>query len=305
MEKNRLFRRSENEGNFNIFHQMFAGMTKSELDEFHLSGYSARNLNWMPKMPFSDLGDKTSFDSWKKSLVQLGIPLLDILRVLAAVLLVGNMEYGWRGDHTVGRVATLLGVNHDCLVGGLWRRTHHVRGTLVTRDLDQGEWEVARRGLAGSLYIRTVYMVIRRVNSHHAAPSSDCEKNFPPASFVGILDMSGWQSSLQAACNLEQLCMNHCSEQVQQLYNTSIINSYCSDTSAGTYLGASTDCGLFPLLDRETHSRGGTQAFLSSIKSITRTSQKLLKPDKNYSSCFSIQHHMGPVLYNASQFIGN
>ena len=48
MEKNRLFRKRGHEGNFNIFHQMFAGMTNSELREFHLSGYSVQDLKWMP-----------------------------------------------------------------------------------------------------------------------------------------------------------------------------------------------------------------------------------------------------------------
>ena len=47
MEKNRLYRRGEREGNFNIFHLMFAGMTNNELAEFHLSGYSLQNLKWM------------------------------------------------------------------------------------------------------------------------------------------------------------------------------------------------------------------------------------------------------------------
>ena len=37
MEKERLFRRPESEGTFNIFHQVFAGLTSSELAEYHLS----------------------------------------------------------------------------------------------------------------------------------------------------------------------------------------------------------------------------------------------------------------------------
>ena len=84
-------------------------MTKSELDEFHLSGYSARNLNWM----------------------------LDILRVLAAVLLAGNMEYGWRADHTKWRHYSVLPMTvwwagcggEHIMCGALWLPETWTRGS--------------------------------------------------------------------------------------------------------------------------------------------------------------------------------
>jgi myosin heavy subunit len=266
-----------------------------------------QDLKWMPHKPDNDqteLENKTSFVEWKRSLAKLGIPLSDIMRVLAAALLIGNMEYDSRSDPLVGRVAKLLGVEQKCLVGGLWRRTQSIRGTLVTRDLEEKEWEMARTGLASSLYMRTVYMIIRRVNSHHVSPVSDCEKTFPPPSFIGILDMFGWQSSLQSACSMEQLCMNLCSEHLLQLYNTSTISSDCSDIAADIHLVSSAESGLFQCLDRETHRRGDSLSLVNTFHSIHRTNQKLFKPDTNYSSCFGIKHYMGPAMYDASHFVG-
>ena len=98
---------------------MLAGMTNSEREEFELSGYSARDLNWMSQGLCTNRKkeeNKTSFAEWKKSLVLLGIPLSDIMRVLAAVMLVGNMQFDWQSDHCIGRVKKLLGVGQDCLV---------------------------------------------------------------------------------------------------------------------------------------------------------------------------------------------
>ena len=211
MEKERLFRRWESEGNFNIFHQILCGLTTTELDEYHLSD----SLTWLPTTTGRDeqtsLQHKTGFCRWKRSLSQLGIPLPDILRVVAAVILVGNIQYT-RPDHPcVTKLATLLGVTQDSLVGGLWRRTQVIRGELVTREVGEREWEVARKGLASSLYIRTVNMIIRRINSHHMASLPDCEKQAASTSFIGILDMFGWQTSMQdSSRSLEQLCMNTC-----------------------------------------------------------------------------------------------
>ena len=189
MEKRSLFKRG---GSFNIFHIMMAGMEKSELNEFGLSEHSVQNLSWIKQTHLHCEQTKTRFCAWKKSLGQLGIPLPDIMRVLAAVVLMGNMWYERQADHCVGTVARLLGVEQDCLLDGLWKKTHRVNGTSFERNLDEKEWEMARAGLACSLYMRTVYIMIRRVNTH---PPLLCSgKTVLPSSFIGILDMDmfGW-----------------------------------------------------------------------------------------------------------------
>ena len=291
MEKDRLFRRPEREGTFNIFHQIFAGLTSSELAEYHLSDYSAQNLTWMPRNhgreEKTNLHHKTGFCSWKKSLSQLGIPLPDILRVVAGVILVGNMQYDRPGDHCVTKVAALLGVTQASLVGGLWRRTQAVRGDLVTREVGEREWEIARRGLASSLYLRTVNMIIKRINSHHMTSLTDCEKQAASSSFIGILDMFGWQSSLHGyTCSMEQLVMNTCSEYMQELYNTSV----------GIDTVPTMKYDVLLSVDRVTHNKGDSQELLSSLAT---TGIKIAQ-----DCSFTIHHYMGDVTYDSSYFIG-
>ena len=291
MEKERLFRRPESEGTINIFHQVFTGLTSSELAEYHLAGYSAQDFLWMPRNPGRDekpdLQHKTGFCNWKKSLSQLGIPLPDIMRVLAGVMLVGNMQYDKPGDHCVTKLAALLGVTQASLVGGLWRRTQAVRGDLVTREVGRREWEVGRRGLASSLYLRTVNKIIKRINRQHM---TDCDQVKDSTSFIGILDMFGWQSSLHGStCSMEQLVMNTCSEHMQELYNTSV----------GIDTVPTMVCDVLLCVDRVTHSNGDSKELLTCLAT---TDAMIVQPGLDHS--FTIHHYMGPVTYDSSNFIG-
>jgi len=74
----------------------------------------------------------------------LGIPFLDVVRVLAAVLLLGNVQFvdgqglevDVKGDTELKAVASLLGVSGVSLFRGLTSRTHNARGQLVKSVCD-------------------------------------------------------------------------------------------------------------------------------------------------------------------------
>ena len=72
----------------------------------------------------------------------LGIPFLDVVRVLAAVLLLGNLQFhesnGSCDTHEaeLKAVSGLLGVTPSSLLRGLTMRTHNVRGQLVKSMCD-------------------------------------------------------------------------------------------------------------------------------------------------------------------------
>ena len=72
----------------------------------------------------------------------LGIPFMDVVRVLASILLIGNVEFAPRGSddaydvEIIGKdelnsVASLLGVPTTLLCQGLTSRTHSARGQPV------------------------------------------------------------------------------------------------------------------------------------------------------------------------------
>lgn len=103
----------------------------------------------------------------------LGIPFLDVVRVLAAVLLLGNVQFmdgkglevDVKGEAELNAVAGLLGVSGAALFRGLTSRTHNARGQLVKSVCDANMSNMTRDCLAKALYCRTVATIVRRANS--------------------------------------------------------------------------------------------------------------------------------------------
>lgn len=106
----------------------------------------------------------------------LGIPFLDVVRVLGAVLLLGNVQFleGAGGgaepaaEAELAAAAALLGVPAPTLLRGLaCRAPPAARG--ATRGLrapaTPAAAAAARDSLAKALYCRTVATIVRRANS--------------------------------------------------------------------------------------------------------------------------------------------
>lgn len=121
----------------------------------NLEKYSIHNLNYLRHGDThqDEAEDAARFQQWKTCLGVLGIPFLDVVRVLAAILLLGNVtfvdnppsgastvtgavEVGVDGESELASVASLLGVPSVSLGRGLTTRTHNVRGQLVKSVCD-------------------------------------------------------------------------------------------------------------------------------------------------------------------------
>lgn len=90
-----MIRPLSKEKNYHIFYQMLAGLSREERTKLNLDGYSAVNLRYLQNGITSqdEEEDATRFQAWKTCLGILGIPFLDVVRVLAAVLLLGNIQF--------------------------------------------------------------------------------------------------------------------------------------------------------------------------------------------------------------------
>ena len=204
------------------------------------------------------------FNVWKANLAVLGIPFMDVVRVMAGILLLGNVEFvegnglevSVIGKEELKSVSSLIGVTPQLLLQGLTSRTHKVRGQLVKSSSDANMSHATRDSLAKALYCRTVATIVKRANSlkrpvgalsgsmssnesvHHEVASlhastvgtSGSKKSSKSLAiltnairhatdgFIGILDMFGFEDSKPS--QLEQLCINLCSETMQHFYNT-------------------------------------------------------------------------------------
>jgi dachs len=97
----------------------------------------------------------------------LGIPFLDVVRVLAAVLLLGNLQFhennGTCETHEaeLKAVSGLLGVTPASLLRGLTMRTHNVRGQLVKSMCDANMVGISFRFDAALRPIRTILFICK------------------------------------------------------------------------------------------------------------------------------------------------
>lgn len=74
---------------------MLAGLNRDERARLNLEGYSPANLRYLQNGDIrqDEQEDAARFQAWKACLGILGIPFLDVVRVLAAVLLLGNVQF--------------------------------------------------------------------------------------------------------------------------------------------------------------------------------------------------------------------
>ncbi|XP_046478520.1 unconventional myosin-Va isoform X1 [Neodiprion pinetum] len=175
LDQTRVIRPLPDEKNYHIFYQMLAGLTHEERAKLNLEGYNLNNLRYLQHGDTrqEETEDAVRFHSWKACLGVLGIPFLDVVRVLAAVLILGNVgftdgpgvEVSVVGESELGAVAALLGVPPPALLRGLTSRTHNARGQLVKSVCDANMSNMTRDSLAKALYCRTVATIVRRANS--------------------------------------------------------------------------------------------------------------------------------------------
>lgn len=154
---------------------MLAGLSAEERSKLNLEGCTPATLKYLKHGDTrQDLAeDATRFQAWKTCLGILGIPFLDVVRVLAAVLLLGNVQFvdgkglevDVNGETELNAVAGLLGVSGAALFRGLTSRTHNARGQLVKSVCDANMSNMTRDCLAKALYCRTVATIVRRANS--------------------------------------------------------------------------------------------------------------------------------------------
>ena len=134
------------EKSYHIFYQMMAGLSPEERSQLGLDGYSIQDLMYLNvgDTRQDQASDSQRFSEFRASLGVLGIPFMDVVRVLSAILLLGNVEFAPRlGNHEdsfdidiIGKdelntVARLLGISTTLLWQGITTRTHSMRGQPV------------------------------------------------------------------------------------------------------------------------------------------------------------------------------
>ena len=146
LDQTRVVKPLATERNYHIFYQMMAGLSNAEKDQLGLGELSFGDLRYLNQGDLTvDIAqEEKRFEDWKENLAVLGIPFMDVIRVMSTVLLLGNVQFldgngpdlDLLGKEELESAANLMGVTSDLLLRGITTRTHNVRGQLIKSDND-------------------------------------------------------------------------------------------------------------------------------------------------------------------------
>ncbi|KAI8995909.1 hypothetical protein BC832DRAFT_315495 [Gaertneriomyces semiglobifer] len=237
LEKSRIVNQSADERSFHIFYQLLAGADDNTLSSLGLqrSADKYRYLAQSGCTVLEGMDDAESFRDVMRSLEDVGIQeeqRLDWLKVIAAILHLGNVEFEEtqfqqiEGAATVSgsavtapgalkQVASLLDVEVTSLEKALTHRSVHdaAKNERIDVPLLPEQATMTRDALAKSLYDRLFTHIVAMLNRCIRPPS------FTPHSshnVIGVLDIYGFE--VMKSNGFEQFLINYCNEKLQQLF---------------------------------------------------------------------------------------
>ncbi|XP_043962541.1 myosin VIa isoform X13 [Gambusia affinis] len=365
LEKSRICTQSSEERNYHIFYRLCAGAPEDIRQKFHLSSpdtfrylnrgctrffatkdtdqqilQNRKSSEHSKAGPLKDplLDDHGDFTRMSVAMKKIGLgdtEKLDLFRVVAGVLHLGNIDFEEAGStsggctirnqsgQTLQHCAELLGLEQDDLRVSLTTRVMltsagGAKGTAIKVPLKVEQANNARDALAKATYSRLFDHVVTRVNQCFPFDSS--------ANFIGVLDIAGFEYFEHNS--FEQFCINYCNEKLQQFFNERILKEE-QELYQKEGLGVNEvhyvdnqDCidlveaklvGILDILDEENRlPQPSDQHFTDTVHSKHRNHFRLTIPRKSKLAVhrnvrddegFIIRHFAGAVCYETTQFV--
>lgn len=141
----------------------------------------------------------------------------NIFRVIAAILLVGNIKLDDRADPAsitdnapVEKVCHVLGLDLKDLLKALLHPEVKAGRERVTQSRTRRQVIDEMGSLCKTLYEKTFSSIVDRINKALDRPTSK-------STFIGVLDIAGFE--IFESNSFEQLCINYTNEKLQQFFN--------------------------------------------------------------------------------------
>nr|XP_023021805.1 unconventional myosin-Ia [Leptinotarsa decemlineata] len=310
--------------NFHIFYQLLSGadihLLKSLKLQRNVEHYAILQTE-NNQSTLTEEDDRKLFVYTKSALEVLGFThseSIDIFRVIAIILKLGNLQYvpcnnidGTEGcsisnEYELFEVCELLGAEHRWLQRSL---TSLQIDDGIVSDLNAADAAKIRDVLCRTLYSRLFTWLISKMNDVIKAKTLGKKK------VLGVLDLYGFETFEQNG--FEQLMINYCNEKLQQFIISSTLKEeqeeMVKEGLEWTKIEYFNNIVICQLLEHESHGilslleepRVQTDAaYFARVGQCCAGHSHCLAADSTLPlSCFEIRHYAGAVLYKVRNFI--
>lgn len=236
-----IIKRNSIETNFHIFYQLIYGSNAKDRVIRGLDFINSQNFRYLKhNLNIEETEYKINYERFKLSLNILKFDLNvinNIFDVLAGILHLGNLVFGipntkydnyyyLKDDSKIHDIPTLqlisklLGVSYELLEDVLITKSKlEIKNEVFKKSSSVEQSMSIRDSISKYLYQNVFNFVINEVNKNLDCQSGECI-----ASYIGILDLVGFDQS--ESNGFEELCINYAAERFQNQFN---IGMFCME----------------------------------------------------------------------------